>query len=165
MKPVEYIANVAEDGLRGNPMLEQVAQYAAGHGSAAVAVCAAFEAEIAQLDQGDRQDFLAELGLEESGLIRVIEAGYRLLDLLTFFTANRRETRAWTVKKGTTAPRAAGRVHTDFERGFISAQIIAYEDFMACDGEQGARDAGKMRLEGKDYVMQEGDVALFRFNV
>jgi GTP-binding protein YchF len=165
MKPVEYIANVAEDGFSGNPMLDQVAEYAARHGSAVVPVCAAVEAEIAQLEPDDRQAFLAELGLEESGLARVINAGYRLLDLLTFFTTGPNETRAWTVRKGTTAPRAAGRIHTDFERGFIRAQVISYDDFIACNGEQGAREAGKLRLEGKDYVMQEGDVTLFRFNV
>ncbi len=165
MKPVEYIANVAEDGFEGNPLLDQVAEYAAGHGSTVVPVCAAVEAEIAQLDPADREDFLAELGLEESGLVRVINAGYRLLDLLTFFTTGPKQTRAWTVKQGTTAPRAAGRIHTDFERGFIRAQVISYQDFVDCNGEQGARDAGKMRLEGKEYVMQEGDVALFRFNV
>ena len=123
------------------------------------------EAEIVQLEPGDRQAFLAELGLVESGLARVIKAGNRLLDLLTFFTTGPNETRAWTVRRGTTAPRAAGRIHTDFERGFIRAQVISYDDFVACNGEQGAREAGKMRLEGKDYVMQEGDVTLFRFNV
>ncbi len=165
MKPVEYIANVDEDGLTDNPLLDQVAEYAASHGSTVVPVCAAVEAEIAQLDQEDREAFLAELGLHESGLIRVINAGYRLLDLLTFFTTGPKETRAWTVRRGTTAPRAAGRIHTDFERGFIRAQVISYEDFISCNGEQGAREAGKLRLEGKDYVMQEGDVTLFRFNV
>jgi GTP-binding protein YchF len=165
MKPVEYIANVAEDGFTDNPVLDQVARYAAEHGSAVVPVCASMEAEIVQLEPGDRQAFLAELGLVESGLARVIKAGNRLLDLLTFFTTGPNETRAWTVRRGTTAPRAAGRIHTDFERGFIRAQVISYDDFVACNGEQGAREAGKMRLEGKDYVMQEGDVTLFRFNV
>jgi GTP-binding protein YchF len=165
MKPVEYIANVAEDGFTDNPLLDQVAEYAARHGSTVVPVCAAVEAEISQLEPDDRLAFLLELGLEESGLARVINAGYRLLDLLTFFTTGPNETRAWTVRKGTTAPRAAGRIHTDFERGFIRAQVISYDDFIACNGEQGAREAGKLRLEGKDYVMQEGDVTLFRFNV
>jgi GTP-binding protein YchF len=165
VKPVEYIANVAEDGFTENPMLEQVRKYAAASGSTVVAVCASVEAEIAQLDLEDRQAFLAELGLEEPGLTRVINAGYRLLDLLTFFTTGPNEARAWTVRQGTTAPQAAGKIHTDFERGFIRAQVIAYPDFMEHNGEQGARDAGKMRVEGKEYIMREGDVTLFRFNV
>ena len=130
-----------------------------------VSVCASVESEISQLDEEDRAAFLAELGQEASGLARVIEAGYRLLGLLTFFTAGPNEVRAWTVRAGSTAPKAAGRIHTDFERGFIRAQVIAFDDFIACGGEHGAREAGKLRLEGKEYVMQEGDVTLFRFNV
>jgi GTP-binding protein YchF len=165
MKPVMYVANVDERGFTDNPLLDRVRQFAAGQGAEVVPVCAAVESEIAQLDADDRSAFLAELGQEESGLARMIEAGYRLLGLLTFFTAGPNEVRAWTVPAGSTAPQAAGRIHTDFERGFIRAQVISFEDFIACHGEQGAREAGKMRLEGKDYVMREGDVTLFRFNV
>jgi len=165
MKPVMYIANVAEDGFVDNPMLEQVAEFAAAENSELVPVCAEVEAEISQLDPEDRALFLAELGLAESGLSRVIRAGYQLLGLLTFFTAGPKEVRAWTVREHSTAPQAAGRIHTDFERGFIRAQVISFEDFIACKGEQGAREAGKLRLEGKEYLMREGDVTLFRFNV
>jgi hypothetical protein len=130
-----------------------------------VAVCAAIEAEIAQLDDADKAEFLDELGLSEPGLDRVIRAGYRLLHLETFFTAGPKEARAWTTRVGATAPEAAGEIHTDFQRGFIRAEVIGYEDFIACEGEQGAKAAGKMRLEGKDYVVQDGDVIHFRFNV
>ena len=165
MKPVMYIANVAEDGFVDNPMLEQVAEFAAAENAEIVPVCAEVEAEISQLDPEDRALFLAELGLAESGLSRVIRAGYQLLGLLTFFTAGPKEVRAWTVREHSTAPQAAGRIHTDFERGFIRAQVISFEDFIACKGEQGAREAGKLRLEGKEYLMREGDVTLFRFNV
>ncbi len=165
MKPVMYIANVAEDGFTDNPLLEKVAEFAASENAELVPVCAAVEAEISQLDQEDRELFLSELGLSESGLARLIRAGYQLLGLLTFFTAGPKEVRAWTVRKHSTAPQAAGRIHTDFERGFIRAQVIAFEDFIASNGEQGAKEAGKLRLEGKDYIMQEGDVTLFRFNV
>jgi GTP-binding protein YchF len=164
-KPVMYIANVAEDGFVDNPMLEQVRDLADAENADLVPVCAAVEAEISQLDREDREMFLAELGLEESGLARVIRAGNHLLDLLTFFTSGPNEVRAWTVRAGSTAPRAAGRIHTDFERGFIRAQVISFDDFIACGGEQGAKEAGKLRLEGKEYLMQEGDVTLFRFNV
>lgn len=165
MKPVMYIANVAEQDIKQNPMLEAVEELAAREGALVVPVCAAVEAEIAQLPAPDRALFLADLGLQESGLARLIRTGYELLGLLTFFTVGPREVRAWTVPAGTTAPKAAGRIHTDFERGFIRAQVIAYDDYIRCGGEQGAKEAGKLRLEGRDYVMKEGDVTLFRFNV
>jgi GTP-binding protein YchF len=165
MKPTMYVANVAEDGFTDNPYLEAVRGLAAEEGAEVVAICAEIEAEIAQLDDPDRQEFLAELGLTEPGLSRVIRAGYRLLDLETFFTAGPKEVRAWTTKVGASAPEAAGEIHTDFQRGFIRAEVIAYEDFVACGGEQGAKAAGRMRLEGKDYVVRDGDVIHFRFNV
>lgn len=165
MKPVEYIANVAEDGFENNPLLDQVREYAHSHNSKVVPVCAAIEAEVVQLDAGDRAEFLSELGLKESGLNGVIRAGYALLDLLTFFTAGVKEVRAWTVTRGATAPQAAGKIHTDFERGFIRAEVTAFDDFISCGGEHGAKEAGKLRLEGKDYITQEGDVMHFRFNV
>ena len=164
-KPVMYVANVDEGGFKGNPLLERVEQRAAAEGAVTVAICAAIEAEIAQLDAADRVGFLAELGLEEPGLDRVIRAGYRLLGLQTYFTAGEKEVRAWTVHVGATAPQAAGVIHTDFERGFIRAEVIGYADYIACRGEAGAREAGKLRLEGKEYVMHEGDVVHFRFNV
>lgn len=165
MKPVVYIANVAEDGFENNPLLDQVREYARGDNAEVVPVCAAIEAEVSQLESEDRQEFLAALGLKESGLAGVVRAGYGLLDLLTFFTAGEKEVRAWTVTKGATAPNAAGKIHTDFERGFIRAEVTSYEDFVACNGEQGAKEAGKLRLEGKDYITKEGDVMHFRFNV
>ena len=165
MKPVVYIANVTEDGFENNPLLDQVREFASGDNARVVPVCAAIEAEVSQLDREDRLEFLAELGLKESGLAGVIRAGYGLLDLLTFFTAGVKEVRAWTVTRGATAPNAAGRIHTDFERGFIRAEVTAYEDFINCGGEQGAKEAGKFRLEGKDYITREGDVMHFRFNV
>jgi ribosome-binding ATPase len=165
LKPTLYIANVNEDGFENNPYLDSVREYAATENAEVVPVCAAIEAEIAQLDDDDKADFLAEMGLSEPGLDRVIRAGYRLLGLQTFFTAGVKEVRAWTVRQGATAPQGAGRIHTDFEKGFIRAEVIAYDDFIACGGEQGAKDAGKWRLEGKDYVMHEGDVVHFRFNV
>jgi ribosome-binding ATPase len=164
-KPIVYIANVAEDGLNDNPLLERVGELAAAEGSEVVPVCAAIEAEIAQLDEADKAEFLADYGLDEPGLNRVIRAGYRLLGLLTFFTAGPKEVRAWTVHRGATAPQAAGVIHTDFERGFIRAEVIAYDDFIACKGEAGAKEAGKWRLEGKEYMVREGDVMHFRFNV
>ena len=164
-KPVMYAANVAEGGFAGNPHLDALRRLAAGEGAEVVPVCAAIEAEISELDEADRAAFLADLGLEEPGLDRIIRAGYRLLGLLTFFTAGPKEARAWTVHAGATAPQAAGVIHTDFERGFIRAETIAYEDYIALKGEAGAREAGKMRLEGKDYVVREGDVMHFRFNV
>jgi GTP-binding protein YchF len=164
-KPVMYVANVLEGGFHDNPLLDAVQRLARDEGAEVVPVCAAIEAEIGQLDESDRAAFLADLGLEEPGLNRVIRAAYRLLGLLTFFTAGPKEVRAWTVHAGSTAPQAAGEIHTDFERGFIRAETISFEDFVACKGEAGARDAGRLRLEGKDYVVQEGDVMHFRFNV
>ncbi|MEJ2382883.1 MAG: redox-regulated ATPase YchF [Xanthomonadales bacterium] len=164
-KPVMYVANVAEDGFEDNPYLDRVRAKAAAENAVVVPVCAGIEAEIAQLDEADRAEFLHDLGYAESGLDQVIRAGYRLLELLTFFTAGPKEVRAWTVRSGSTAPQAAGRIHTDFERGFIRAEVTAYDDFIALGGEHGARDAGKLRLEGKSYVVREGDVMHFRFNV
>ncbi|HXQ30914.1 MAG TPA: redox-regulated ATPase YchF [Steroidobacteraceae bacterium] len=165
MKPVLYIANVSEGGFHDNPRLTAIEQHAAAEGSEVVAVCAAIEAEIAQLEDGDRAEFLMELGLAEPGLNRVIRAAYRLLGLQTYFTAGPKEVRAWTVHGGSTAPQAAGVIHTDFERGFIRAEVIGFEDYVAYRGEPGARDAGKLRLEGKEYLVREGDVMHFRFNV
>jgi GTP-binding protein YchF len=165
LKPLMYVANVSEDGFTNNPHLDAVRELAESEGSIVVPVCAAIEAEIAQLDEGDRAEFLKELGLEEPGLNRVIRAGYKLLGLQTYFTAGVKEVRAWTVPVGATAPQAAGVIHTDFEKGFIRAEVIAYEDFIAHRGEQGAKEAGKLRLEGKEYIVQEGDVMHFRFNV
>jgi GTP-binding protein YchF len=165
MKPVVYIANVAEDGFEDNPLLDQVQAYATGDNASVVPVCAAIEAEVSQLDREDRQEFLDMMGLKESGLAGVIRAGYSLLDLLTFFTAGVKEVRAWTVTQGASAPNAAGKIHTDFERGFIRAEVTAFDDFIACNGEQGAKEAGKLRLEGKTYIVNEGDVMHFRFNV
>ena len=164
-KPVLYIANVSEDGFDNNPHLDAVREYAAGEGAEVVAVCAAIEADIAELDAAEAAEFLAEMGLEEPGLDRVIHAGYKLLHLQTCFTAGPQEVRAWTIRVGDTAPQAAGKIHTDFEKGFIRAEVVAFDDFIAGNGEQGAKDAGKWRLEGKDYVMQEADVVHFRFNV
>ncbi len=164
-KPVMYIANVDEEGFENNDMLQRVTEYAAAEGAVVVAVCAAIEAEIAQLDDADKTEFLTELGLDEPGLNRVIRGGYELLGLQTFFTAGEKEVRAWTVRQGATAPNGAGRIHTDFEKGFIRAEVVAYDDFIEYKGEQGAKDAGKWRLEGKEYLMNEGDVVHFRFNV
>ena len=164
-KPVMYVANVAEDGFVDNPYLEAVERYAAGEGSEVVAICAAIEAEIALLDEEDKADFLADFGAKEPGLNRVIRHGYALLGLQTFFTAGPKEVRAWTTRVGATAPQAAGEIHTDFEKGFIRAETISYDDYVELGGEHGAREAGKLRLEGKDYIVQEGDVMHFRFNV
>lgn len=164
-KPVMYVANVSESGFRNNPLLAAVEKRAAGEGAVVVAVCAAMEAEIAQLEEADRADFLKELGLAEAGLDRVIRGGYTLLGLLTYFTVGPKETRAWTVRKGSTAPQAAGVIHTDFEHGFIRAEVIAFADYIAGKGEAGAKEAGKLRLEGKEYIVKEGDVMHFRFNV
>jgi ribosome-binding ATPase len=165
-KPVLYIANVDEgNAASGNSESRRVAEYAAARGARSVMISAAIEAELAQLTDAEKDEFLASLGLPETGLARVIRAGYALLRLVTFFTAGPKEAHAWTVERGTKAPPAAGRVHTDFERGFIRAETIAYADFAAYGGEQGARDAGRMRLEGADYVVQDGDVMRFRFNV
>lgn len=166
IKPLMYIANVEESALtQDNALVQAVRAKAAEEGAEVVTVCAAIEAEIAVLDPEERAEFLVDLGLEEPGLDRVIRTAYRLLDLQTFFTAGEKEVRAWTVRRGATAPQGAGVIHTDFERGFIRAEVVAYDDFIACNGEQGAKDAGKWRLEGKEYVMQEGDVVHFRFNV
>jgi ribosome-binding ATPase len=164
-KPVMYVANVSEGGFENNPLLAAVEKRAAGEGAVVVAVCAAIEAEVAQLEEADRAEFLAELGLKEPGLDRVIRGAYKLLGLQTFFTAGPKEVRAWTVRAGSTAPQAAGVIHTDFERGFIRAEVIAFADYIAGKGEAGAREAGKLRLEGKEYVTHEGDVMHFRFNV
>jgi GTP-binding protein YchF len=164
-KPVMYIANVDEGGFEDNPHLDAVRAYAQAEGAEVVAVCAAIEAEIAQLDDADKMEFLADLGLTEPGLNRVIRCGYRLLGLQTFFTAGEKEVRAWTTQVGATAPRAAGEIHTDFEKGFIRAEVIAYDDYVSGNGEQGAKEAGRLRLEGKEYIVQEGDVMHFRFNV
>jgi hypothetical protein len=165
LKPLMYVANVAENGFRGNPYLDAVQKRADAEGADVVPVCAAIESEIAQLEPADRQAFLEELGLHEPGLDRVIRAAYHLLGLLTFFTAGPKEVRAWTTHIGALAPQAAGEIHTDFEKGFIRAEVISYDDFIACKGELGAKEAGKMRLEGKEYVVREGDVMHFRFNV
>jgi GTP-binding protein YchF len=164
-KPVMYVANVREDGFEDNPMLEAVRAVAAEQRAEMVAVCAAIEAELVELEAAERKDYLDELGIAEPGLNRVIRAGYKLLGLQTYFTAGPKEVRAWTVKIGATAPQAAGVIHTDFEKGFIRAEVVAYDDFIACKGEHGAREAGKLRLEGKDYVVKDGDVMHFRFNV
>ena len=164
-KPVLYIANVEEDGIESNPWLGKLRDLAARENSEVIPICAAIEAEIAELDTTGRQEFLESLGLHEPGLNRIIRAGYQLLGLRTFFTAGPKEVRAWTIKIGDTAPKAAGVIHTDFERGFIRAEVTAFDDFVRCNGEQGARDAGRWRLEGKDYVVQDGDVVLFRFNI
>ncbi len=166
-KPVLYVLNVDEaSAATGNELSARAAEYAETHGARHVAISAAIEAEIAQLDDAEeKRTFLESLGLEEPGLNRFIRAGYRLLDLITFFTAGPNEARAWTVRRGTRAAAAAGRIHSDFERGFIAAETVSYEDFIACGGEAGAREAGRMRQEGRDYVVQDGDVILFRFNV
>ena len=164
-KPTMYIANVAEDGLENNPMLDKVVAHAEAEGSAVVAVCAAMEAEMVELEDEDLKEFLSELGLEEPGLNRVIRAGYTLLDLQTYFTAGVKEVRAWTVKVGATAPEAAGVIHTDFQKGFIRAEVMAYQDFVDNNGESGCKEAGKLRLEGKEYIVKDGDVMHFRFNV
>ena len=164
-KPVLYVANVAEDGFADNPLLAEVEAIAAEESAPVVPICAAIEAELARLDEGEKREFLEDMGLEEPGLNRLIRAGYTLLDLLTFFTAGPKEARAWTVRRGATAPQAAGVIHSDFEKGFIRAEVVSYDDFIALNGEQGAKEAGKWRLEGKDYVVREGDVMHFRFNV
>ncbi|MGE8547636.1 redox-regulated ATPase YchF [Alcaligenes sp. WGS1538] len=164
-KPTMYVANVKEDGFTNNPHLEAVQKYAAADGAPVVAVCAAVEAEIAELDDADKVEFLADLGMDEPGLNRVIRAAYSLLGLQTYFTAGVKEVRAWTIRVGDTAPQAAGVIHTDFERGFIRAQTISFDDYIACKGEQGAKEAGKMRAEGKEYVVKDGDVLNFLFNV
>ncbi len=164
-KPTMYIANVSEDGFESNPLLDKVTKLAEEENSGVVVICASIESEIAELEDEEKIEFLQELGLEEPGLNRVIRAGYELLGLQTYFTAGQKEVRAWTVRVGATAPQAAGVIHTDFERGFIRAEVTAYKDYDELNGEQGAKEAGKFRLEGKDYIMADGDVVHFRFNV
>ncbi|NVM75846.1 hypothetical protein FHW83_001633 [Duganella sp. SG902] len=164
-KPAMYVANVSENGFTNNPLLDQLTAYAATQNAPIVAICAAIEAEIADLDDADKAAFLADMGMEEPGLDRLIRAGYKLLGLQTYFTAGVKEVRAWTIKIGDTAPQAAGVIHTDFERGFIRAQTIAYDDYIQYKGEAGAKEAGKMRAEGKEYVVKDGDVLNFLFNV
>ena len=165
LKPVMYVANVNESGFTNNPHLDAVRARAATEGAGVVAICAAIEAEIGQLEDAERIDFLKDLGLEEPGLNRVIRGAYQLLGLQTYFTVGPKEVRAWTVKAGSTAPQAAAVIHTDFERGFIRAEVIAFDDYIACKGEAGAKEAGKLRLEGKEYLVREGDLMHFRFNV
>ena len=165
IKPTMYIANVQDDGFENNPLLEKVQAFAAKEGAMVVPICAAIEAEIAQLDEEEKKEFLDDLGLAEPGLNRVVRAGYQLLNLATYFTAGVKEVRAWTIPVGASAPQAAGVIHSDFEKGFIRAEVIAYQDFIDNKGEQGAKDAGRWRLEGKDYIVKDGDVMHFRFNV
>ena len=165
MKPTLYVANVAENGFKDNPLLAKVDAYAKKEGAPVVAICASLEAQIADMSDEDKKVFLADAGLTEPGLNRLARAAYMLLGLQTYFTAGEKEVRAWTVPQGATAPQAAGVIHTDFERGFIRAEVAAYDDFVACGGELGAKEAGKLRLEGKDYVVRDGDVMHFRFNV
>ena len=165
MKPTMYVANVAEHGFHDNPLLAAVEAHAAKEGAPVVSVCASMESEIADLSGEDKRVFLEDMGVTEPGLDRVIHAGYRLLGLETYFTVGPKEVRAWTIHHGDTAPKAAGVIHTDFEKGFIRAEVTSYDDFIACKGEHGAKEAGKMRLEGKEYVVKDGDVMHFRFNV
>ena len=165
IKPTMYIANVDEDGFENNPFLDKVIEIAKAENASVVPICNKLESEIAELDDEEKTEFLQDLGMEEPGLDRVIRAGYSLLGLQTYFTAGVKEVRAWTVKVGATAPQAAGVIHSDFEKGFIRAEVMAYEDFVQYKGEQGAKDAGKWRLEGKEYIVKDGDVIHFRFNV
>lgn len=165
LKPVMYVANVAEKGFTNNPLLTRVEEFAAKEGAPVVPICAALEAEIAGLSDEDKREFLADIGMAEPGLNRLIRAAYKLLGLQTYFTAGVKEVRAWTIHVGDTAPQAAGVIHGDFEKGFIRAEVISYDDFIACRGEAGAKEKGKMRLEGKEYVVQDGDVMHFRFSV
>ncbi|HPX61428.1 MAG TPA: redox-regulated ATPase YchF [Deltaproteobacteria bacterium] len=165
-KPVLYVANVSEDDLAGeHPFVAQVREIAAGEGAGVVTICGKLEAEIAELDGEEKLAFLQDMGLEEPGLDRLIRSGYELLGLITYFTAGVKEVRAWTIVKGTKAPQAAGVIHTDFEKGFIRAEVIGFDDYIACNGETGAKEKGLMRLEGKEYVVKDGDVMHFRFNV
>jgi len=164
-KPAMYVANVSEQGFQNNALLDRVMALAKSENAPVVAISAAIEAQIADLDEEEKSLFLADMGMQEPGLARVIRAGYALMGLQTYFTAGEKEVRAWTVQQGATAPQAAGVIHTDFEHGFIRAEVIGYEDFIACKGEQGAKEAGKMRLEGKEYIVRDGDVMHFRFNV
>ena len=165
IKPTMYIANVSEEGFDDNPLLQKVVELAATENAQVVPICAKIEEEIIELDDADKAEFMADLGMDEPGLDRVIRAGYQLLGLQTYFTAGVKEVRAWTVKVGATAPQAAGVIHTDFEKGFIRAEVVSYDDYVANNGEQGAKEAGKWRLEGKDYIVKDGDVIHFRFNV
>ena len=165
LKPTMYIANVAEDGFENNPYLDLVSEYAAAENNVVVAVCAAIGSELSELDDEDREEFFADMGIEEPGLNRVIRSGYELLTLQTYFTAGVKEVRAWTIPVGATAPQAAGKIHTDFEKGFIRAEVVGYDNFIEFSGESGAKEAGKWRLEGKDYIVKDGDVVHFRFNV
>ena len=160
-----YIANVAEDGFDNNPHLEQLKELAAEEHALVVPVCAVIESELSELDEEDRKEFMEDLGMSEAGLDRVIRAGYSLLDLQTYFTAGVKEVRAWTIPVGATAPQAAGKIHTDFEKGFIRAEIVGYDDYLQYQGDAGAKENGKWRLEGKDYIVKDGDVIHFRFNV
>jgi GTP-binding protein YchF len=164
-KPAMYVGNVSDHGFVDNPMLEQLSRYGAERHAPVVAICASVEAEIAELDDADKKVFLDDMGMHEPGLDRLIRAAFTLLGLQTYFTAGEKEVRAWTVPVGATAPQAAGAIHTDFERGFIRAEVIAYSDYIACKGESGAKEKGKMRLEGKEYIVKDGDVMHFRFNV
>jgi GTP-binding protein YchF len=164
-KPAMYVANVSESGFSNNPHLDRLTAFAAGQGAPVVAICAAIEAEIADMPDEDKAVFLADMGMEEPGLNRLIRAAFGLLGLQTYFTAGVKEVRAWTVPVGSTAPQAAGVIHTDFERGFIRAEVIGFDDYIACQGEQRAKESGKMRLEGKEYIVKDGDVMHFRFNV
>lgn len=165
IKPAMYVANVAEDGFKNNPLLARLEEFAAHEGAPVVAICAALESEIAELSDADKKEFLADVGLNEPGLNRLIRVAYKLLGLHTYFTAGVKEVRAWTIHVGDTAPQAAGVIHNDFEHGFIRAEVISFDDFIACKGEAGAKEKGRMRLEGKDYVVHDGDVMHFRFNV
>jgi GTP-binding protein YchF len=165
IKPAMYVANVAENGFKNNPLLDRLEEFAAREGAPVVAICAALESEIAELSDEDKKEFLADVGLDEPGLNRLIRVAYKLLGLQTYFTAGVKEVRAWTIHVGDTAPKAAGVIHNDFEHGFIRAQTISYDDFIACNGEAGAKEKGKMRVEGKEYVVQDGDVMHFLFNV
>lgn len=165
LKPTMYIANVSEYGFKNNPYLDSVCDFAEKEGSVVIPICATVEADIAKLDENERDEFMVELNIKESGLNRVIRAGYKLLNLQTYFTAGAKEVRAWTISVGTTAPQAAGKIHTDFQRGFIRAQTISFADFIHYNGEQGAKKIGKMRAEGKDYIVQDGDVMNFLFNI
>ncbi|WP_411358740.1 redox-regulated ATPase YchF [Pseudidiomarina salilacus] len=165
LKPTMYIANVNDDGFENNPYLDKVREIAAKEDAIVVPVCAEIESEIAELDDDEKVEFMADLGIEEPGLNRVIRGGYELLNLQTYFTAGQKEVRAWTIPVGATAPQAAGKIHTDFEKGFIRAVVIGFDDYITCKGEQGAKEAGKRREEGKEYIVKDGDVILFRFNV
>jgi len=165
IKPAMYVANVAENGFKNNPLLDRLEEFASKEGAPVVAICAALESEIAELSDEDKKEFLADVGLDEPGLNRLIRVAYKLLGLQTYFTAGVKEVRAWTIHVGDTAPQAAGVIHNDFEHGFIRAQTIAYDDFINCGGEAGAKEKGKMRVEGKEYVVHDGDVMHFLFNV